>query len=58
MPDDKACGRVFVNGGPVIIPVNSRESMVSGVVAVEGLVVVKEIAFGELLFVSCQAKLN
>ena len=40
VPDDKASGRVFVDGCPVVFEIDSGKRMMAGMITVEGLVVV------------------
>ena len=52
MPYHKTCRAVFIDGGPIIVAEYSRQSIVSRMVTVKGLVLVQEIILCKLILVS------
>ena len=48
MPNDEACGRVFVRRCPAILDIDSGKSMVARMITVECLIVVQQITLGDL----------
>ena len=48
VPDDEAGRGVLVTGCPVVLEVDARKCVMSGVVAVKGLIMIEEITFSDL----------